>query len=554
MSHCVVNLGRTLKDRAVRVVISSCKRVRTGKVGGIGRPASATPRAVSPKIGGSGRGCGRVVAPGSPGRSRNVASQPAPKRPHCGRTPSSLPLYGSPPAPPSRASFAGLASCTGSACGSCWRRRPLALSRTSVEGELDDRGEQDQGQQDDEDEARSGSHVRGSLRPRPIGIGASGRAAGVDGERDDAARCAGRARRRRNGGRGRACTCRRSRRARRARRAWRRRRCGPSGPGARFGRRLRRTTVISSGSPTCAPAASSCSGAMLSWQLPKWSTHSTSPVICAVVVVVGERHERGREQHRDRSRDRARRSASPAARYAAAGAITSRPANVGPGRGQPILRRRDLDDPARPAEHRDRRREQPVVGPDEHGVLDLDRDATPVGADPGIDDREHDTLGQVLDRPHERQRARPHVERRDVVGDVDDPQLGSDVEHHRVAHAHELVGPPVVGEERDERRASRHAAKLPRWPTPLGSARSRLVALPRLRITRREIGVDVALGDAERPTHAYCRQIAGLDQSVDGHRRNPHQVRHLLHRQEARLAQSMAHAELPLPATRSHSE
>ena len=57
-----------------------------------------------------------------------------------------------------------------------------------------------------------------------------------------------------------------------------------------------------------------------------------------------------------------------------------------------------------PPEHRDRRREQPVVGTDEEAALDLDRDAPPVGADAGVDDREHHTVGQVLHRPHERER------------------------------------------------------------------------------------------------------------------------------------------------------
>ena len=63
------------------------------------------------------------------------------------------------------------------------------------------------------------------------------------------------------------------------------------------------------------------------------------------------------------------------------------------------------DDPHGPAEHRDGRREQAVVGADEEPALDLDRDAAPLGADAGIDDREDDPVGQVLHRPHQRERA-----------------------------------------------------------------------------------------------------------------------------------------------------
>ena len=136
----------------------------------------------------------------------------------------------------------------------------------------------------------------------------------------------------------------------------------------------------------------------------------------------------------------------------------SRPANVGPGAGSWYSGLSSTTIRPRPAEHGDGRREQAVVGADEEAALDLDRDAAPVGADAGIDDREHDAVGQVLHRPHQRERTGPDVERRDVVGDVDDPQVGRHVEHHRVAHADELVDPAVVGEERDERRAIRPPA------------------------------------------------------------------------------------------------
>ena len=132
--------------------------------------------------------------------------------------------------------------------------------------------------------------------------------------------------------------------------------------------------------------------------------------------------------------------------------MMSRPANVGPGAGSWYSGFSSATTRADPAEHRDRRGEQAVVGADEDPALDLGRDAAAVGADSRVDDREHDAVRQVLHGPHEGERPGPDVEGRDLVGDVDDAQLGNEVEHHGVAHAHELVGPPVVGQERDEGR------------------------------------------------------------------------------------------------------
>ena len=129
-------------------------------------------------------------------------------------------------------------------------------------------------------------------------------------------------------------------------------------------------------------------------------------------------------------------------------------------RRQLILGRSQLDHAHRPAEHGHRRGEEPVVGPDEIPVLDLDRDTAPLAADTGIDDRQHDPLRQVLHGAHERERAGAHVERRDVMGDVDDPRRGRDVEDHGVADAHELVRPSVIRQERDERRTISHPPTL----------------------------------------------------------------------------------------------
>ena len=89
-------------------------------------------------------------------------------------------------------------------------------------------------------------------------------------------------------------------------------------------------------------------------------------------------------------------------------------------------------------------------------MLDLDRDATAVGADARIDDREHHALGEVLHRPDERESTGADVERRHVVGDVDDPEMRGDIEHDGVTHADELVSTPVVREKRNEAEPGRH--------------------------------------------------------------------------------------------------
>ena len=170
--HCAWQIwGGLLKDRAVRVVI-----LLISECGPEGRrdwdTSLGDPTDRSPKIGGSGRGCGRVVAPGSPGRSRNVASQPAPKRPHCGRTPNS-PSTGRLRAPPSFAGFAAPPLAPAPRSVSCWRRRPPG---SRLPGQPDRRAprrsatrEQDEDEQRYEDQAGAGPHAFGSLRLRPIG-------------------------------------------------------------------------------------------------------------------------------------------------------------------------------------------------------------------------------------------------------------------------------------------------------------------------------------------------------------------------------------------------
>src|SRR5690606_21395206 len=102
----------------------------------------------------------------------------------------------------------------------------------------------------------------------------------------------------------------------------------------------------------------------------------------------------------------------------------------------------------------------PVVGADQHrgAVRDLDRHPAPVGADARVHHGEDHPGAQVLHRPGQGQPAGAHVEGRDVVGDVDDGDLGAELPDHRVDDADELVRAPVVGEERDRVVSERHGA------------------------------------------------------------------------------------------------
>ena len=114
---------------------------------------------------------------------------------------------------------------------------------------------------------------------------------------------------------------------------------------------------------------------------------------------------------------------TPLHRWAAAGANTSRPANVAPGASRWYCGVGQLDGALGAADDGDGRREQAVVRPDQHagaaGHLDGDRPAG--GADARVDDRQHDALGTYGDRPGEGQRAAADVVGPDAVGEVDRP-------------------------------------------------------------------------------------------------------------------------------------
>ena len=212
---------------------------------GLGHQPRRLDGTASCEIGGSGRGCGRVVAPGSPGRSRNVASQPAPKRPHCGRTPNSLPRLSG-------------------------RSTPLGPS-LHLQRELDDRGEQDQRQEHDEHQARPAPHCASPCGRARSGHRAASRVIRPDGLGRDRDRARGA---QPELGRGRPPIERDRAHAvgvdehHELRGLGVGERAHPAGPAAGLAPPPRSITVISSGSRRRAPAASSCSGAMLSWQFP----------------------------------------------------------------------------------------------------------------------------------------------------------------------------------------------------------------------------------------------------------------------------------------------
>ena len=130
----------------------------------------------------------------------------------------------------------------------------------------------------------------------------------------------------------------------------------------------------------------------------------------------------------------------------------------GPVRLQVVLLVGQHHGPPGAARHRHRRRQQTVVGPDEHALAvgDLDRDRLATAADARVDDGEDDTARDVGDAAGQRQAAGAHVERGDVVGQVDRLGVRSDVADDRLDDADELVDQAVVGQQRDGVVAAAH--------------------------------------------------------------------------------------------------
>ena len=132
----------------------------------------------------------------------------------------------------------------------------------------------------------------------------------------------------------------------------------------------------------------------------------------------------------------------------------------GPGRGELVVGVGELDGRGGAAAHRDGAGEQPVVGADEVAlpVADLHGDGAPLGADAGVDDRQHHARAQVLRGAAQREAAGPHVVGGDLVGEVDDGDVRRDLADHRLHDADELVTGAVVGEEGDRVEAGGHRA------------------------------------------------------------------------------------------------
>ena len=105
----------------------------------------------------------------------------------------------------------------------------------------------------------------------------------------------------------------------------------------------------------------------------------------------------------------------------------------------------------RAADHPHRRGKQTVVWTNEnrHAVTDLDGDRAAVGADAGVDDREHHPWTQIIGGASKREPTSPGIELRDAMTDVDHTDGGRDRSDHRMDDPDELVGDAEIGEEGD---------------------------------------------------------------------------------------------------------
>ena len=259
--------------------------------------------------------------------------------------------------------------------------------------------------------------------------------------------------------------------------------------------------------------SASSSGPTLSWQLPKRSTHRTSACSSSASM-------RGSGTRPGTSSAGSTGGAELGEVDAVAEVGGRRSEDVAPGergaRRARAGRRRWSSSTARrrAAGDGDRRGEQPVVGADEDAgaVGHLDGDGPAGGADAGIDDREHDALGNVGDGPGERQGAGAHVVGADAVGEVDRRDVRREVADHRLDDADELVVEAVVGEQRhgvvatchqqggygratapggdrrrdDRSRTRRGLMPTPRWHQPRRRCRVTPSASQRFRSLRRK--------------------------------------------------------------------
>ena len=252
MSRSVVNLGRDC-SRIARSVSLSCPVSESGPARSAGM--GNQPRRSKGRLAQDRGFRSRVWACGRSGFSRAVTQRSLPARPKASALRPDPEFLLSTGRLRLRLRSASPSRCTGSRCGSCWRA-PLRHEPANSDWRANWMIEASR------ISASSATRMRlvpGLMVGAPCGRGRSGHrrrsargsAGRLDGEGDDAARCAGRARRRPSGGRARSCTSRRSRRARRAPTGLasakvctqRARRAGLRSPAAS-------ETVTSSGSPT----------------------------------------------------------------------------------------------------------------------------------------------------------------------------------------------------------------------------------------------------------------------------------------------------------------
>ena len=191
---------------------------------------------------------------------------------------------------------------------------------------------------------------------------------------------------------------------------------------------------------------------MLSWQLPNRSTHQTSPTIVPSSSV-GQRHQPG--HHPDRvdllaerlERDPGRRG-SPAA-----GARMSRPANVGPGDGEVVLLVGERHRPAR-RRRSSRPRARAARCRDRGSSRTRSRPRSPAGRCRRPGRRPRARSRRAGTAPRARARARRRGRRAAGMSWVMSTIVSSGARPSMTAWQtpDELVGVPVVGEERDELR------------------------------------------------------------------------------------------------------
>ena len=270
---------------------------------------------------------------------------------------------------------------------------------------------------------------------------------------------------------------------------------------------------------------------MLSWQLPNRSTHQTSPAIepssrtsgsdtrpgtrpagidrRAQLGRAARRRRDGRPRaparHDRRRSDRARGGGSRGCR--ATPPTGRRPPSPPPGASRPLSGPSSTP-PATSTPTR--RRSVPT---------------------PGSTTATHDAVvGEVLHRAHEQQRAGAHVVRRDVVADVEDPDVGREPEHHGLADADELVGEAVVGRERDEHAVTLRAAR--RSPSAR-RPRSGRFSRPACSGIPRYVSTSTSRTRNDRPD-PHCGQFARFDDAIDRHGRHSHEIGDFLNCQESR--------------------